>query len=674
MSSDLPPDTNLVDLTERRRKARDAMPPVEAGPGGGAGDDGALGALDAEYKAINRYAPELRGVAAGKWKNSPMEGEYGMPCPCPVTPLGRDDDGFWFLNAYGSVSCLKENAGKGNIDALFAPYAAYLAWAWPRMTGKGDARRASGNFEAEEARQDLFAAASRAGAYDPMRRVRGRGAWRAEDGSGLICHMGDILLVPERTGRHVARAVGVHEGKAYPLRPSLPPPASPGSPFPGEEDHDTPGGVLFEDYRSWLWARGDLDAMLMLGWTALAPFGGALRWRPYVFATGDQGAGKSTLITYTQAVLGGEEALFRSEDTTEAGVAQSLGHDAIPVLLDELEPQADNTRAEQMVRMARRASSGAVRTRGGADGVSSQTIVRSCIMFAAINMPTLEDQDTARMAILAMSPFAPGDIKKRKPLNLNRAAALGRALHRQVLDWFAGDREASHQSFDALVETVREGLREHGGHDDRGADTFGFLLAGYWAATSRDMPGPADIAALVKGFERASLAEYENIQPGWRKCLNYLMDVQPKQLERQANATVREILTAWARGEDPEPGNIYTTEAAGGADHKWAAKQLKKVGLRLYHAPGDPTDFEHGWLFVPNIMPALSTLFEGSSWRSASKGSAGGWGNALNGAPRDVVRAHRTGEHRGKLVRLSALRISAAFEEAGGGSPGHEEG
>lgn len=638
--------TETYDFTERRRRALTDLPPAE----GGASDT-----LDMELRAINRSAPVFREIAPGQWRWTP-DGtrEDGLPTGCPVTPLGWDDEGFWFLSARRNVFCLKENAGKGNIDALFAPYGAYLAWAWPRMTGKGDNRRASGNFEAEEVRQDLFAACSDAGAYDPMNRVRGRGAWRSEDGRGLIVHMGDMMLTPGASGRAELRRPGVYEGKAYPVGPALPAPGAHGADWPGIEDFASPGLALMEDYQSWLWMRGDVDARLMLGWTACAMVGGALRWRPYVFASGDQGAGKSTLIEYTQAVLGGKDALLRSEDATEAGVAQTLGLSSVPVLLDELEPEADNTKAEQMVRMARRASSGASRMRGGADGNSTETIVRSCILFAAINMPTMGDQDWARMASLVMSPFPEG-AKRKSGLDLVKAAALGRALHRQMIDWFdARRRDAQLGDFDDLTEAVREALKEHGGHNDRGADTFGFLLAGYWAATQTEMPDMAELKALVAGLERDQLAEYDNIMPTWKKCLNLLLDTRPRELERRNAKSVRDILSKFRRKADPytEGGEDQHEDAA---DWNWTRDSLKSVGLDLYAPSGDPRDFEHARLFVPNTHPSLNAIFDGSPWRAAAKGAAGGWGSALSGGPREVISKHRTKEARGVLIRLSAL-------------------
>ena len=64
----------------------------------------------------------------------------GLPPYCPVKPLGRDGDVFYFINAAGGLGELTpSSSGKGHLDALFSGAWPYLVWAWGRKKhlGKG---------------------------------------------------------------------------------------------------------------------------------------------------------------------------------------------------------------------------------------------------------------------------------------------------------------------------------------------------------------------------------------------------------------------------------------------------------------------------------------------------------------------------------------------------------
>src|SRR5262249_59856070 len=100
----------------------------------------------------------------------------------------------------------------------------------------------------------------------------------------------------------------------------------------------------------WHWKR-KVDARLALGaWAALVA-GGALAWRPIISINGDTHAGKSLLCQLFDSLAGGW--ILLTEDATEAGLRQSLGHDAVGLIVDENEPDKEG-RAAAINRMARR--------------------------------------------------------------------------------------------------------------------------------------------------------------------------------------------------------------------------------------------------------------------------------------------------------------------------------
>src|SRR5581483_10396110 len=153
-------------------------------------------------------------------------------------------------------------AGKGHIDALFAGRPLYLTWAWPRWSmpkTKAEVQRVV-NWQAEEARQALFAACAYKGTFELEDRVRGRGAWIDDDGS-LIYHAGDAVWIGGQW-----RPAGEHGRFIYPRRPKI------GRPAERYEraGEGSPGDVLLQALMRWNWYRGELDARLTLGWLMTA--------------------------------------------------------------------------------------------------------------------------------------------------------------------------------------------------------------------------------------------------------------------------------------------------------------------------------------------------------------------------------------------------------------------
>lgn len=632
-----------INFEERRQRAR-----------AGRQNQVVRGGIREQWKRTSAYMPiwEDSGheIPAGEWEKMNFVQDNGLPQAAPIIPLGYDDGAVYYLSARDTITQLGPRMGKGDIDLLCTPCRSFPVWAWPRRNSEGVIT--PGNFNAEAARQVLFMAAEDAGPWDPLERERGRGAWRDDETGELVLHLGTELLTAEGP-----RPLGMRGRHVYPARAPIPAPAA-SSAIDADLGEHGPGHALMDLFSTWEWTRGEADARLLMGWLACAFVGGALQWRPYVFLTGDQGAGKSTLLELIEHAIG-EGGLLKSEDATEAGIAQVLGFDALPVLLDEMENELDGRRASNIVKMARRASSGSQRIRGGQDHKSASFVIRSCFIFAAINPPTLDDQDVSRMALLSMRPFGSGTPRRR--FDAREVSALGRAIHRQVVDWFRTDEKTGLPYFEALLQQFREALIVEGGHNDRGADTFGYLMAGYWAATELAMPHADEVSELVAPLHKDTLTEYENMKPGWRKCLDFLLDCQPRALERQAQTSVRQILEHWrdceARGvsvdlEDPS-GRIE--------DWRDVNRKLARVGLSVKFKKGQAKTFINAQLFVPNSNPALAPLFDQTSWRSMSPALPGQWGPAMRIAPSEVAWSDKRNNGAVRGVSIALQQVMAVL-------------
>jgi hypothetical protein len=90
-----------------------------------------------------------------------------------------------------------------------------------------------------------------------------------------------------------------------------------------------------------------------------------------------------------------------------------LGKQTLPVFFDELEAEANNDRAQRVIKLARLASSEGVIFKGGSDHRATEFVARSCFYFTSILMPHMLSQDRNRMAILELKPIPN---KAREPM------------------------------------------------------------------------------------------------------------------------------------------------------------------------------------------------------------------------------------------------------------------
>ncbi len=544
------------------------------------------------------------------WRLTYYHKRTGLPLNCPVVPLGKNMDVFYFLNTLGEVHTLQANAGKGHIDALFAGRnRLYLPWAWPRLTApkkEGDPWTVT-NWAAEDARQDLFSACAFMGTFELDDRVRGRGAWRDDNGA-LIYHAGDAVWIDGRW-----RPPGQYGRFIYPGRPKI------GRPGRTYEDagEGSPGDILLQALQSWNWERGELDARLALGWLMIALVGGALAQRPSVFITGTEGAGKSTLLNLLKWIMNG--ALVSTGNTTQAGIYQKVKQDSIAVIVDEMADKEDTRNSDKILELARVAYSGDKMNRGGKDGVGVEFAVMSSFLFSSIGLPSMDSQDASRMGVLQMRERPrpkPGEkmVNVLAELGLREAKnaqALGSHLLKRMFTWF--DR------WDELRELFRDALVE-AGHEDRSADTFCALAAGCHVALSDELPDQVTLKQWADWLRADTLSETANREKTWQRCFWHLMDAAPEALKHNNHhKSIGSAVLAFQR-------------SANGVDD--LIKVLNTCGMALSFPKGAEKSIEHARLFVPSKSPPLHALFEGTPW-AGRLGAPGPWGTVLRQMPRE---------------------------------------
>lgn len=527
---------------------------------------------ETKKRAVGPPAPPAEGAPHGQWIPDPRT---GLPPDCPVQVLGMEGNILHLVDALGQHAAVEANSlGQNFAQRLFLDAQEYLVWAWPRFSKEGNVA----GFDTTKFRGSMYAAAARRGLWDSVANIRGLGAW-TDDAGRLIWHCGSSLWID---GEEVS--LGSHGKYFYPRRPD--------GLRPWEEpitNANNPAPMLLRALQTWNWERPKVDAFLMLGWIGAAMLGGALPWRPSVFLTGDKGIGKSTLQGLVSMVLGRQ--VVSTPNTTAAGIYQTVKQDAVAVAIDELEAGADNRRVMQVIELARLASSGGIMFRGGSDHKSTSFQARSPFLFSAINPPPLKPQDRSRMALLSIGKLDPELIKKA-PI-LKDPETIGPRILRKLLD--------SWDDMPRLRAWYGQALRD-GGHDARGVDTYGTLLACAHMMLGEEGVEKADYSIEFADWwgSEAALKSFSDDEENWRGCLVHLMTAPIEAWRSGRNPTIGRLLQQLM---DPSE-NFLISEAR---------TLLESAGCGILDY-GKVPGVTGPVLAIPHKSPILSKLFMGTDW------------------------------------------------------------
>ncbi|WP_026782651.1 hypothetical protein [Pleomorphomonas koreensis] len=563
--------------------------------------------LSARAEIVDPDPSEPRdGVEPGRWASKPRIST--VPPHCPVQVVGHDGEVTYVVSAAGQLFEVK-TWDATTLYKLFAPYGNYLWWAWPRMSkpktdDAGDVVEPSriNGLEVAEAAQCLINEGARRGMFDPAESHRGRGGWKDARTGDFVWHSGQFLW--RVNGRKLEASMpGLDGDVLYTRQPDTI------HPWPEPVDfEDSPATKLLDGLKTSNWERPGLDPLLVVGWFMSGFMGAAVDQRPIVFTTGGHGAGKTFLQGILREIF--RKVAYTSANSTAAAIYQKLKRDSRPVIIDELESKAGDSRATAVIELARIAYSGDSLDRGGQnhDGVSF--ICRSAFFLSAINAPAMMPQDKSRMAILNLSRLDKASRARalEKPVHIGMHD--GRMLLRQVMD---GWREFR----DRLLPMWRVGLLK-AGMSDRHADTYGTLLACCELAV-----GPlameecglkvTDPEALAATIMEATEAERAEQVDNWMACIIRLLSSS---------------IEAWRGGEKPTVGGVLEDLMATGQFEPEARQKLACAGVGLI----DKGKVCQGYaLAVPPTGPALSRIFADTEWHD------GVWFNALKQAPADVV-------------------------------------
>lgn len=244
--------------------------------------------------------------------------------------------------------------------------------------------------------------------------IRGRGAWI--DGKDVVIHAGDRLIVngtPKHFSAYKSKYIYErNEDLEFNLDSTL---------------SNKEAAQLLELAKLISWER-DVNAYLLSGWCVIAVICGALSWRPHIWLTGAAGTGKSWIYTKIVRRCLGHVGLAVQGETSEAGLRQTLRHDALPVVFDEAEgaERRDAERVQHIMGLIRQSSShdGGVIVKGTSGGGASKIYrIRSCFALASIAVQLVQQSDRSRVTILGLKKLEDKEQRERKWQELQRKYA-----------------------------------------------------------------------------------------------------------------------------------------------------------------------------------------------------------------------------------------------------------
>lgn len=210
--------------------------------------------------------------------------------------------------------------------------------------------------------------------------IRGRGAWRTR--SGDICYF---------DGRNIT---GTPDPKWSFVR-KRPAPVGIGK-------DECPAEIRSEIFNltKKFSFQFDVDAERLLSWSCLAPFGGALQWRPAVLVTGESGWGKSTIIDKIVFPISSATRVGGTA-STEAGIRQYFGLNSNAILIDEFDAKKrkDKDRLEDILSLMRGATTddSPMIYKGTIGGSAMNFRINAMFLFGAISAAIDNNADDNRI-------------------------------------------------------------------------------------------------------------------------------------------------------------------------------------------------------------------------------------------------------------------------------------
>jgi len=467
-----------------------------------------------------------------------------------------NDQNHYIFYVYRTNVVIKLSAGGINTANLLqlAPLN-YWEGAYPKSNRSGTVK-----FEINTVADHLITTCSKIGIFN-QDKIRGRGAWI--DNGVPVIHCGDTLIVDG-----VYTSFSKHKTKyiyeaGQELGFTLTKPATKQDAY-----------KLVQILERLNWSR-DINARLLAGWIVTSVLCGALKWRSHIWLTGPSGSGKSWIMINMVKKFLGQMFVDAQGATTEAGIRQYLGADALPVVFDEAESEntrgADRMQSVLEIMRASSTSDGGKIIKGSSGGSATQFNIRSCFAFASIGANITQRSDASRITILEIKSDLRNDKKQRWAETLEM-------FHSTVTDDYV---QAFQSRAIYMLPTILKNAATFSNaaaaelDNQRTGDQLGALLAGAYSLTSDTVITFEDARKWLRERDWSEERLSDNTRDEI-KVLHRIMNADaPVETEvGPKRRTIGELVLA-ARGDvrDPYESALITKENAG--------ITLKRLGIRV---------------------------------------------------------------------------------------------
>lgn len=526
----------------------------------------------------------------------------------PFQILGHDSGVFFYLcSGSGQIVELKADQ---HVEGRLIALAPRQWWEREYRTKQGPDWRAAQNAMIQKSYE--------VGIYNPDR-VRGRGAWW--DGDHAVLHLGDRLIVGNKEVPLSSPGEFIYEA-AIPFR------------INHKNPLDAKSARKLIDICELIAWEKPISARYLAGWIALAPICGALVWRPHAWITGSSGAGKSWAFNNIVMRLIGSISQAAQHSTTEAGLRQTLRHDAKPVIFDEAEAkdQRAQLRIDNVLELARSAStegSPAI-IKGSPDGNASTWRIRSMFLFSSVNYGVRSTPDENR--ITAMTMLADG--------NKERFAALSKMVADTLTDDYVDCFLARSIK---MIPVIRANARIFAAAsapvlgNQRAGDQVGALLAGAYSLHSDGLITAKEAAAYIAKQDwvdqKAMAGDTDET-----KCLSRIVQTLVKVQTKSGTFDMSIARLIEIARTDPSDGMPRVVGAADAAD---------ALGMRGIRADKDG-------LVISISHNELARMLRDTEWSIS-------WGRTLGRLPGAKL---SNGSERFQSIRSRAVKIPYQDEDA----------
>lgn len=425
-------------------------------------------------------------------------------------------------------------------------------------------------------------------------RVRGTGAWN--DGGKLVINTGENLIIDGEV-KELYESPGwfVYER---------------GKPAPYSKDGplDTADAMSLIETLNLIGWKHSASARLLAGWMLIAPFGGAIRWRPHVWITGRRGEGKSWILEHiVNPIVGRMFGVMGFGTSTPAGIRDALRNSSLATVMDEME--SDNQKyseyIDQNLKMFREGSSGsgqgATTLHGTQDGEGRQWIVQSMALFASIGAGIKHGADRSRFTMLELGSKRHTSISERE----ERFKKLEEATELFTSTWVQAFHARTYNLWPELVRCIdvmsAQGTDLIGNRRD--GDQIGTLAAGAWMIDHDVSATAAEAREYLEGMHVASLSRDADDKPDEELCLDEILSARIELNGRSGKTyvTVGAALSSWYEAVVEGLVTDATDYDAIRADLIQYGIKPVRDGARLHIAIGHP---------------AIRKILSGSAWTS----------------------------------------------------------